>query len=87
MNTEDGPVRKKEDFLIFGSPDINKPEIDEVVDSLHRGWLSTGPKVQRFEEDFKVYKGVSYAIAVSSCTAALHLSMLAAGTECWVVSG
>lgn len=65
------------DFLIFGSPLIEEAEIDEVVDSLRSGWLGTGPKVQEFEDDFKAYKKASYAVAVNSCTAALHLSMLA----------
>jgi dTDP-4-amino-4,6-dideoxygalactose transaminase len=68
----------RKDFLVFGSPRIEQPEIDEVVASLKSGWLGTGPKVARFEEDFKNYKGAPYAAAVNSCTAALHLSMLAA---------
>jgi dTDP-4-amino-4,6-dideoxygalactose transaminase len=69
----------RKDFLVFGSPRIEQPEIDEVVASLKSGWLGTGPKVARFEEDFKNYKGAPYAAAVNSCTAALHLSMLVAG--------
>jgi len=69
----------RKDFLIFGNPAIEQPEIDEVVDSLKSGWIGTGPKVQRFEEMFKRYKGTKYAVAVNSCTAALHLSMLALG--------
>ncbi len=75
------PVRKKENFLIFGSPIIEQSEIDEVVASMKSGWLGTGPKVAKFEQDFKTYKGSSYAVAVNSCTAALHLSMLAVGIE------
>jgi dTDP-4-amino-4,6-dideoxygalactose transaminase len=67
------------DFLIFGQPLIEQAEIDEVVDSLRVGWLGTGPKVARFESDFAAYKGVPAAVAVNSCTAALHLSMIAAG--------
>mgnify|MGYP001559045155 CR=1 FL=1 len=68
-------MRKK--FLTFGSPLIEQPEIDEVVDSLKNSWLGTGPKVKKFEEAFREYKGAQYAIALNSCTAALHLSMLA----------
>lgn len=68
-------------FLVFGSPAIEEPEISEVVASLKSGWLGTGPKVAQFEEDFKNYKGGKHAIAVNSCTAALHLSMLAAGLK------
>ena len=69
----------RKDFLIFGNPAIEQIEIDEVVDSLKSGWLGTGPKVKKFEDMFKSYKGTKHAVAVSSCTAALHLSMLALG--------
>lgn len=69
----------RKDFLIFGNPAIEQPEIDEVVDSLKSGWLGTGPKVQKFEEMFKNYMGTKHAVAVSSCTSALHLSMCALG--------
>jgi len=72
------PVRSKDDFLVFGNPLIGNEEIEEVVASLRSGWLGTGPKVQRFEELFRNYKGSLYARAVNSCTAALHLSLLAA---------
>jgi dTDP-4-amino-4,6-dideoxygalactose transaminase len=73
------PVRKKEEFLVFGAPLIEQPEIDEVVDCMRRGWIGTGPKVHEFEEAFRKLKGVKHAIALNSCTAALHLSMFAAG--------
>lgn len=75
----DTPVRPKDRFLVFGAPQIEQAEIDEVVDSIRSGWLGTGPKVARFEEDFKRYKGAPHAAAVYSCTAALHLAMLASG--------
>ena len=68
-------------FLVYGSPAIEETEIQEVVACLRSGWLGTGPKVAQFEEDFKRYKGARCAIAVNSCTAALHLSMLAAGLQ------
>jgi dTDP-4-amino-4,6-dideoxygalactose transaminase len=74
-------IRSKEQFLVFGSPAIEEAEIAEVVSCMRSGWLGTGPKVRQFEEDFKNYKGAPYAIAVNSCTAALHLSMLAAGLK------
>lgn len=73
----DKPVRSKEDFLIFGSPAMEEQEVEEVVASLRAGWLGTGPKVARFEDDFRQYRDADYAVAVNSCTAALHLSMLA----------
>lgn len=71
------PVRDK--FLVFGSPKIGQAEIDEVVDSLKSGWIGTGPKVAKFEEMVKKYLGVEYALALNSCTAGLHLSLVAAG--------
>jgi dTDP-4-amino-4,6-dideoxygalactose transaminase len=74
-----GPVRSKERFLVFGQPAIEEPEIEEVVASLKARWLGTGPKVARFEREFAAYQGVPHAVAVHSCTAALHLSILAAG--------
>jgi dTDP-4-amino-4,6-dideoxygalactose transaminase len=75
------PARSKDRFLVFGAPAIGEEEIAEVVASLRSGWIGTGPKVGRFEEDFKGYKGAPHAVAVSSCTAALHLSILAAGVQ------
>ena len=69
----------RDDFLVFGAPQIGDAEIEEVIASLKSGWLGTGPKVARFEADFAAYKETAHAVAVSSCTAALHLSMLAAG--------
>jgi dTDP-4-amino-4,6-dideoxygalactose transaminase len=71
----------RKNFLVFGSLAIEDAEIEEVVASMKSGWLGTGPKVARFEDDFRKYKGADYAVAVNSCTAALHLSMLAAGLK------
>lgn len=73
------PVRAKDRFLVFGAPAIERGEIDEVVACLETGWLGTGPRVARFEREFAAYKGAEHAVALYSCTAALHLSMLAAG--------
>ncbi len=67
------------DFIIFGAPAIEQDEIDEVVHCLESGWIGTGPRVARFEREFAAYKGHQFAAAVSSCTAAMHLSILAAG--------
>lgn len=72
------PVRSKDRFLVFGSPLIENDEIEEVVSAMKSGWIGTGPKVARFEEEFSEYKGIKHAAALNSCTAALHLSMLAA---------
>ena len=68
-----------EPFLPFSQPDVGQAEIDEVVDTLRSGWLTGGPKVKKFEEAFAPISGASHAVAVSSCTAGLHLSLLAAG--------
>ncbi len=72
---------KNSDFIVFGAPLITQDEIDEVVDSLKSGWLGTGPKVARFEENFRKYKSAKHSIAVNSATSALHLSLLAAGIK------
>jgi dTDP-4-amino-4,6-dideoxygalactose transaminase len=70
---------KRDQFLVFGAPLIEEPEIAEVVDTLRSGWLGTGPKVARFERMFCRYTGSKFAMAVNSCTAGLHLSMIATG--------
>jgi dTDP-4-amino-4,6-dideoxygalactose transaminase len=71
------PTRKE--LLIFGSPMIEEDEIQEVVDTLRSGWLGTGPKVARFEALFRDYTGAPHALGLHSCTAALHLALLAGG--------
>jgi len=71
----------RDDFLTFGSPDIHDDEIDEVVDTLKSGWLGTGPKTKKFEEQFKRYKNIRFALALNSCTAALHLSCILSELE------
>jgi dTDP-4-amino-4,6-dideoxygalactose transaminase len=68
------------DFIPFALPDIGQAEIDEVVDSLRSGWISTGPKVARFERQFIEFLGGGLeAVAVSSATAGLHLALEALG--------
>lgn len=70
-------------FLVFGAPHINEAEIEEVLACLRSGWLGTGPRVAQFERDFAAFRRVkeTQVAAVNSCTAALHISMLAAGME------
>ncbi|HAM73948.1 MAG TPA: UDP-4-amino-4,6-dideoxy-N-acetyl-beta-L-altrosamine transaminase, partial [Verrucomicrobiales bacterium] len=65
----------------FYKPSIGKAEIDEVVDTLQHGWLTTGPKTKQFEAEFARYIGQKHAIAVNSCTAALHLALEAVGIQ------
>jgi dTDP-4-amino-4,6-dideoxygalactose transaminase len=71
------PVRYK--FLLFGAPDIREPEIQEVVETLRSGWLSTGPRCRKFEKLFREYIGCEHAIALNSCTAGLELALEALG--------
>lgn len=71
----------RDDFLVFGQPDFSEEAINELVTSLRARWVGTGPKVKRFEEEFAAYKGVEHAVALGSCTAALHLSLLVAGIK------
>jgi perosamine synthetase len=65
----------------FHRPDVGPQEIAEVVDTLKSGWLTSGPKVSRFEKDFARAVGATHALAVNSCTAALHLAVEALGLK------
>ena len=65
----------------FFRPSISENEIEEVSDSLRSGWLTTGPKTKRFEEEVASFVGAKYAIALNSCTAALHLALEAIGIK------
>jgi dTDP-4-amino-4,6-dideoxygalactose transaminase len=68
------------EFIPFALPDIGEEEIAEVVDSLRSGWLTTGPKTKRFEQDFADFIGSGVeAIAVNSATSGLHLALEALG--------
>jgi len=68
-------------FLPFHLPDIGEEEIDAVVSVLRSGWLTTGARAKQFEQDFAAMLGARYAVAVNSCTAALHLALEAIGIE------
>jgi dTDP-4-amino-4,6-dideoxygalactose transaminase len=63
----------------FAPPLIERAEIAEVVSALESGWLTTGPRVAAFERAFAEYADAPHAVALNSCTAALHLSLLACG--------
>jgi len=69
----------RKEFLRYGAPKFDKKEIDEVVKTLKSGWVTTSKKTHDFEEAFKKYEGVEYALALNSGTAALHLGLIAAG--------
>lgn len=68
-------------FLPFAVPDIGADEVEAVREVIDSGWITSGPKVRLFEEEFARAVGAKHAIAVSSCTAALHLALEAAGVE------
>ncbi|MCW8877224.1 MAG: DegT/DnrJ/EryC1/StrS family aminotransferase [Kangiellaceae bacterium] len=72
---------KNTGYIVYGKPDIKQAEIEEVVDSMKNAWLGSGPKVHQFEQNFAEYKNIdsSMVAAVNSCTAALHLALIASG--------
>lgn len=70
---------KEKPFIPFSRPWIDETEIEAVSQVLESKWISTGARVREFERAFAEYLGVEHAIAVSSCTAALHLSLVVTG--------
>jgi dTDP-4-amino-4,6-dideoxygalactose transaminase len=72
-------IRKS--FLPFFIPSIGQEEIDEVIDTLRSDWITTGPKTNKFEQEFSDYVGASASLALNSCTAALHLTLATLGIE------
>jgi dTDP-4-amino-4,6-dideoxygalactose transaminase len=69
----------RKEFLPFSVPTIGEDEINEVVDSLKSGWITTGPKVKIFEDAFKEYVGCRHSVALNSATAGLHIALMALG--------
>ena len=69
----------KQDYIVFGRPSFSEEEIDAVATTLRSGWPGTGARVQEFQRAFAAYVGTRHAVAVGSCTAALHLALVAAG--------
>lgn len=70
-------IRKK--FLPIATAVFGKEEEKEIINTLRSGWITLGPKTKIFEENLKKYTGAKYAIALNSCSAALHLAMIAIG--------
>ncbi|HVH29895.1 MAG TPA: DegT/DnrJ/EryC1/StrS family aminotransferase [Vicinamibacterales bacterium] len=67
--------------LPFALPDVGEAELSEIKEVLESGWITTGPKTHLFEREFARYVGAKFAVAVNSCTAAMHLSLEAIGLQ------
>jgi dTDP-4-amino-4,6-dideoxygalactose transaminase len=72
-------AKTRDTFLPFALPQLGEAEVEGVLECLRSGWLTTGPKTKQFEREFATYVGAKHALAVNSCTAALHLSLEALG--------
>lgn len=68
-------------YLVFGAPEITSEDIEAVLQTFKTGWIGTGPVSTQFEHEFAQYTGSPHALALSSCTAALHLAMLTSGIK------
>ena len=71
----------RDTFLPYFRPSIDEADIVAVTSSMRNGWLTTGPKVKEFESRMAALSGVKHAVALNSCTAGLHIGMLALGVE------
>jgi len=69
----------RRDFLPFSPPLVGEEEIREVVDTLRSPWITTGPKTRRFEEEFSAFVRAPGALALNSCTAAMHTALACLG--------
>ena len=70
---------KRDAFIPYNLPDLTDEEIDEVVAALKSGWVAKGPRTVKFEQEFAQHVGAKHAVAMNSCTAALHVALLSAG--------
>jgi dTDP-4-amino-4,6-dideoxygalactose transaminase len=75
------PLKARSTFLPFSRPSIGEEETAEVLECLRSGWITTGPRAERFERDFAAYVGAKHAVALSSGTAALHCAYWALGLK------
>ena len=71
----------RENFLPFALPDLDDSELAEIREALNSGWVTTGPKTRQFESEFASVVGAKHAVAVNSCTAAMHLALEAIGLK------
>lgn len=74
-----GNEKKREKFLPYNLPMLGDEEINEIIDTLKSNWITKGPKTAQFEKMFAEYVGAKYAVAMNSCTAALHVALVCAG--------
>ncbi len=72
-------MKKRTEFLPFSRPSIGELETNEILECLRSGWITTGPRCLKFEEDFRSLTGAGYAVSVSSATAGMHITLLAMG--------
>ncbi len=75
----EGGKATRDKFLVFGSPIVEEDAINSVIESLKSGWIGTGPKVKEFEKQVTSHLGIKHGHAMNSCTAALHIALLALG--------
>lgn len=75
------PRAARPSFLLFSTPAVGQEEMDEVVDTLKSGWITTGPKTRQFESAFRARVAASDALGLNSCTAGLHLGLVALGVR------
>ncbi len=74
-------MEKIKHYIPFCRPCLEQEDIEEVVDTLKSRWIGTGPKTKEFEDCFKKYIGSKHAICLNSCTAGLHLALIASGVS------
>src|SRR5690349_18031465 len=75
------PLVPRSTFLPFALPDLDGTELAEVKEVLESNWVTTGPKTRQFEADFAAAVGAKHAVALNSCTAAMHLALEAIGVQ------
>ncbi len=71
----------KEDYIVFGRPEISEEEIQAITAVLKSGWIGTGPKSKEFEKEFASYVGAPHSISTTSCTSALQIALEAMGIQ------
>lgn len=71
----------RSEFLPFALPDVDNSELELMKEALFSGWVTTGQKAKQFEKEFAAFVGAPFAVAVNSCTAAMHLALEAIGLK------